>query len=130
MVSRDDIKKVLSKYSILIVDDEEITLETTSLMAKHYFKDVFTAKNGCEGIEIYKKKLPSLILSDVSMPKCDGIKMAKEIKEIDSNAKIIFLTGHEEEEYKNYDITKEYIVKPISTGKFIGAIFQVLEIES
>ena len=62
------------KKKILIVDDEPAIIRLLSLRLKHNGYDIFEASNGLECIEIVSKNLPNLILMDIQMPHCDGIK--------------------------------------------------------
>ena len=65
---------------ILLVDDEPDILEILSynLTAEGY--QVFTAKNGAEGVEKARKKHPHLIILDVMMPEMDGIEACEIIR--------------------------------------------------
>lgn len=98
-MDRLEYAKRASKYSVLLVDDDEVLLSILPRAYKRYFKEVFIANDGLVGIEQYKLHKPDIVISDVTMPNCDGITMAKELKKIDENLKIIFATGHNEAEY-------------------------------
>ncbi len=73
----DDLER--NTYKVLLVEDDQ--------ELRHYLKEnldryytVFTAKNGVGGLEKAKKKSPDIILSDVMMPKMDGIELCEKIK--------------------------------------------------
>ena len=69
--------------SILVVDDEEDTVELARMVLEFEGYRVFSANNGKEAIEFLKakKEKPNLVLLDVLMPKLDGLKVCKWIKE-------------------------------------------------
>lgn len=79
---------------LLIIDDEEGIRKvlTVSLASDGY--DVLTAAGGEEAIAIFKRKSPSIILTDIKMPGMDGIEVLKQIKELNPDAEVIMITGH------------------------------------
>ena len=84
---------------ILLVEDEPDILEILSynLAAEGY--QVFTAKNGAEGVEKARKKHPDLIILDVMMPEMDGIEACEIIRNTEGLAHtlITFLTARSED---------------------------------
>jgi signal transduction histidine kinase len=79
---------------LLIIDDERPILEMLeiSLISEGY--EVFTAESGKTGLEIFGQENPKLVLTDIKMPGMDGIEVLKRIKEKDSEAEVIVITGH------------------------------------
>ena len=73
---------------------------------------------------------PDIIITDLSMPKLDGIEMIKEIKVINNNIKVICISGHNEhsEIDKCLALGCTYIVKPISSTVLFKAFEEVLNI--
>ena len=71
---------MMENYKILIVDDEEDLLEMVSYNLKKEGFNVYSAKNGKEGLKVAGDILPDLILLDVMMPEMDGIEACLEIR--------------------------------------------------
>lgn len=76
---------------ILIVDDDESIREIVKIMLKEH--EVYEASSGLEGLELYQKIKPDLVLMDISMPGMDGVETTKEILKLDPNAVIIGITA-------------------------------------
>jgi len=74
----------LKKISILIVDDNKNDLEIISKSLSKYFKKVHTASNGADAFELYKEyKNIDIIISDIKMPKINGLELLKLIRNSD-----------------------------------------------
>jgi two-component system chemotaxis response regulator CheY len=88
------------KKTILIVDDDVDLLEYTAFMIKGMGHDVFTARDGEEGISKYKDVKPNLTFMDIRMPKMDGYDAFFKIKQLDPSAKVILITAYNQDEKK------------------------------
>ena len=107
---------LLKQISVLYVEDEAATREELVYFLKDRVKKLHIATNGEEGFNLYKKVNPDIVLSDIQMPKLNGISMSKQIKDYNSNAKIILLTAFNDSEYLFEAIkigVEAYITKPI-----------------
>ena len=112
---------------ILLVDDEPDILEILkyNLSAQGY--QVFTAKNGIDGVEKAKKKQPHLIILDVMMPEMDGIEACEIIRNTKGleNTIITFLTarGEDYSQVAGFDAgADDYITKPIKPKVLVSKI--------
>jgi len=79
---------------LLIIDDEEGIRKVLTLSLTNDGYDVSAAAGGEEGIEIFKRESPPIILTDIKMPGMDGIETLKQIKELNPDAEVIMITGH------------------------------------
>jgi two-component system, NtrC family, sensor kinase len=79
---------------LLIIDDEQGIRKVLSISLASDGYDVLTASTGEEGIEIFKRESPSIVLTDIKMPGMDGITVLKQIKGINPDAEVIMITGH------------------------------------
>jgi two-component system alkaline phosphatase synthesis response regulator PhoP len=116
---------------ILLVDDEPDILEILSynLSAEGY--EVFTAKNGAEGVAKAKKKQPHLIILDVMMPEMDGIEACEIIRNTPGLEETIitFLTARSEDysQVAGFDAgADDYITKPIKPKVFVSKVKALL----
>ena len=119
-----------SKIKILYVEDEE-SIRDGLVPVLHYFsEELFVATNGLEGLELFKKHQPDIIVSDIKMPKMNGIEMVKAIKEINPKQHIIFTTAHSESGFFMEAIEAHvdaYILKPIDLDILEEQILQIKE---
>ena len=83
------------KIRLLIVDDHKLVLEGLKvfLSTAPALEIISEARDGLEAIEMTASQKPDVILLDVIMPKMNGIDAAVEIKKIDPNIKIIFISS-------------------------------------
>jgi two-component system alkaline phosphatase synthesis response regulator PhoP len=105
------------KKKILIVDDEEDTIEFLSYNFKKNGFEVITANNGLQGIDRTLACFPDVIIADIMMPNMNGLIMGKILKSYSEsdNIPIIFLSATQSD-YQVIDATMlgdDYISKPI-----------------
>ena len=79
---------------VLIIDDEEITRNTFSEVLRQYHFSTFEACDGRSGISMLEREMPDAVLLDLMMPGMDGIETMQEMRKIDPDVPIIFVTGH------------------------------------
>jgi len=127
-------EKFLSSLTILYVEDEDLAREKLGKTLKRFFKNVLLASNGEEGYITFKKEQLNgnidLILSDINMPKMNGIEMLEKIREEGHSVPIIYTTARTESEYllKAIELNvKHYVLKPINIENIISNIQDVCE---
>ncbi len=102
--------------TVLVIDDEKPTLAMFRLTLNAYGYEVLTAENGREGLEVFERERPPIVLTDIKMPGMDGIEVLRRIKAIDPKAEVIVITGHGDMDLAikalNLDAT-DFINKPI-----------------
>ena len=106
-----------NKIKILYVEDEQEAREGLSSFIKRFAEELFVAVDGQDGLELYKKHRPDLVISDIRMPNMNGVDMVKAIKEINSKQYVIFTTAHSEKDFFMEAINMQvdgYILKPIN----------------
>jgi signal transduction histidine kinase len=128
----DRARSVNEKGKVLLVDDEEIILNSLKNALKRMGYDVVTLKDGLEAYEVFLKA-PSdfdLVITDLTMPKLSGIELASKLMDIRSDIPVILCTGFndviDEDEAKSMGI-RELLLKPASTSELKTAIGRALE---
>jgi len=114
-------QELLKQLTILYVEDDERIRESFTAIFNKLFKSVTIAFDGEDGLEKYKnlnkKNKFDIILSDINMPKLNGMDMLKEIRSFDQDIPFIFTTAHADSTYLleaiNLGVT-HYLIKPIN----------------
>ncbi|WP_347172967.1 response regulator transcription factor [Polaribacter uvawellassae] len=120
-----------SDIKILLVDDEPDILEIVGYNLKNEGYQVFTARNGVEGVKTARKIIPHLILLDIMMPEMDGIEACEKIRKIKEleHVLISFLTarGEDYSQVAGFDAgADDYITKPIKPKVLVSKIKSLL----
>lgn len=108
----------LENINILYVEDEDIIRENITDMLRDVCKEIFTAKNGAEGYDLFVEKQDyiDLVISDIQMPILSGLDMARNIRKITYEVPIIFTTAFSDSKYLFDSINigvDAYVEKPI-----------------
>ena len=120
----------LKILSILYVEDEAMIRQNAIEYLSRICDNVLEAKNGLEALKIYKKHKPNIIISDIKMPKMNGLEFASEIRKTDKKTLIIMATAHTETHYLLKAVELQlvkYIVKPITSTKLQEALALALD---
>ena len=123
------LKRKGKDISILVVEDCNILQKQILIFLKKFFKNVYQAFDGEEGLEKFKKLRPDIVLTDLSMPKKNGLEMINEMKFINDKIKVIILSAHNEEEVL-MNIIKlnidNFLLKPLNIDAFIDILLNIL----
>lgn len=115
---------------ILVIDDEMPTLSMFKLFLGAYGFEVLTAGSGEEGLEVFTREKPPIVLTDIKMPGMDGLQVLKRIKELDPLTEVIVITGHGDMEIAiqalNLNAT-DFINKPIQKADLDNALKRARE---
>jgi two-component system nitrogen regulation response regulator NtrX len=121
---------MMSRKSVLIVDDEEGIRESLSGILEDEGYDVLTASSGEDALAIAKEHMPDIVFLDVWLPEIDGLETLPRLKEIDANIPVIMISGH-----GNIEIAVkatrlgayDFLEKPLSLDKVIITAKRALE---
>ena len=115
----------LKNLTILYVEDEPMIRQNAVEYLSRVCDNVLEAKDGLEALEVYRKKEPDIIISDIKMPRMSGLDMAEQIRQSDKKTPIIIATAHTETHYLLKAVELQlikYIVKPITSIKLNEAL--------
>lgn len=116
------------KPKVLLVDDEASIRELLRRVNNYFGFETIEASDGEEGWTVYMEIEPDLVVSDICMPKMNGVQLLANIRRYDEHAKVILITGHCY--YRNLAKTWPYppngfLEKPFEIGE-LGRMMQEL----
>ncbi len=102
---------------LLLVDDEEGIRKVLSIALSDSGYTVFTAQNGEEALDIFRRETPPIVLTDIKMPGMDGIELLQTLKQESPDTEVIMITGHGDMELAIKSLkfqAIDFVTKPIN----------------
>ncbi|MFK5881454.1 MAG: response regulator [Sulfurospirillum sp.] len=133
MDEKNNYKKLASlakEFTLLYVEDNTGLQKQAGKIFHKFFGKVIVAKDGLEGLAFFREHCPDIVVTDIKMPKMDGLEMSKKIKELDIDAKIIITSAFDEKDnlLQSIDIgIAKYLKKPIPVEALIEALIEIIE---
>lgn len=118
-----DLKKLRESakdLSLLFVEDNDALRNNASKLLKKLFDTVYIARDGEEGLAIFKEKKPPILITDIKMPHMDGIELIKHIKDIQPQTKLIIMSAFDDREnlYNSIELgIFRFLKKPVSISE-------------
>lgn len=123
----------MSKYSVLIVDDNRLCrkqiLDLKFFQDRKLFNIVGEVQNGNEALDILSHEKVDICLTDINMPKMNGISLLSEIKRRNLCPCVIFISAYAEFDYAVEGIRNglfDYIIKPVEEQKIFHVISRAI----
>jgi len=116
--------KRLKTKTILLVEDERIIRENIASMLKFFFKEVYTANDGYDGLDKYEEYLPDIVMTDLKMPNMGGFELLDEIIKRSSTSYLMIVSAHTDTDLLIKAIHEgihRYIVKPVTEDELFAA---------
>jgi signal transduction histidine kinase len=116
----------LKTLTLLYVEDDAEIVKQFIPFLKRPVGTLITAKNGMEGLEAFKTHRPDIVITDIQMPKMDGLAMAAEILGIAPSVPIIIITAFEQTDYlmRAIDIgIEKYVTKPVDSKLLFDRLY-------
>ncbi len=117
---------------LIVIDDDSDLLDGLCEFLEHNsFNVVGKGSNGKEAVDLYLQMNPDVVLIDLSMPEYDGNYAIEKIREIDSDSKIIMITGYDTSS-RNLPLNtlNEILTKPIDFKQLIKTIHNLTEVKN
>lgn len=118
----------LTRFNLLYAEDEAETRKYYAKYLNHFFDEVFIAHNGEQARRLYYQHQPDVLIVDNFMPKLTGLDLAKEIRQVDSNIKIVLLTAANDQAslLKAIELNLvTYLIKPVKSQKLKEALYKL-----
>ena len=116
-------------WTVLLVDDEALFLETLSKLLQRQHVATLTAPDGPSALALLRERDPDAVLLDLKMPGMDGLETLREMKKIRPLTPVIILTGHATLESGTQALKLEafdFLTKPAKVSKLIETIQEAI----
>jgi diguanylate cyclase len=128
MIDLKSLREFCKQLTVLYVEDEETLRGVVKAYFDNFFKHVEIGVDGLDGLEKYKKCRYDIVITDIKMPKLDGLEMSKAIKQINSEQSIVIVSAYSHVE--NFiDAIKTgidgYIIKPVDFDQINDILFKI-----
>ena len=124
------LKKLCMNLELLYVEDDMSVQESMSKYLKKLFSKVAVAPDGAAGLQLYKQKSFHIVITDISMPKMNGLEMLKQIRAINSEQIVLITSAYTNPEYMIESIKMSvdgYIVKPFDYEQLNFELFKITQ---
>ncbi|SFP66934.1 response regulator transcription factor [Salibacterium halotolerans] len=118
-------------FTAITVDDEKMIKTSISVLLHSNetgFKIVGEAKDGLEALQLNEQLTPDLIITDIRMPKLNGLKFIEKVKETNACSKFLIISGYDEFEYAQTAIrygVVDFLLKPLKPDQFLSSLAKV-----
>jgi len=120
----------LKYLSILYIEDEPHIRQNAVEYLGRYCQNVYEAEDGMIGLSLYNKHKPDLIITDIKMPKLNGLDFVAKVRKEDKTTPIIITTAHSDTQYLLKAVELQlvkYLIKPITSDKLQKALSMAYE---
>lgn len=116
------------RINILYIEDDKIVADTVSRILQLLNQNLFTSYNGLEALEVMQDNQIDIVITDIRMPKLDGINLIEKLRTSGIEVPIVITTAFNEIEYLKKAIefsVESFIEKPIDLKKLISTITKI-----
>ncbi|MGD9625650.1 MAG: response regulator transcription factor [Arcobacter sp.] len=120
------LKNSYKNIKILYVEDDEIARENGVEYLQNFFETIYEASDAIVALQLYEKYKPDIIITDIQMPKLNGLEFVKKIRQKDKKTQIIIITAFCDKDYLLKAIELQlvkYLIKPVKEKEFEEALF-------
>jgi DNA-binding response OmpR family regulator len=111
--------------NILYIEDDEVTREQLAQFLRSQCKTLYTASEGAEGFALFEKFRPHIVITDIEMPKMNGLEMTRKIRAVSHLTQVIILSAYTKPEYLLEAVNLQliqYLTKPVSLARITSAL--------
>jgi DNA-binding response OmpR family regulator len=121
-----------SNIRLLYVEDDNNTRDILVLSLRHFFQEIHLASNGEEGLEIFDRIHPDIVISDLRMPGMSGLEMTRKIREKNATVPVIVTTAYSDLEVLIEAVEAgivHYLIKPVYIQDLLESVKKSLRLK-
>lgn len=122
---------ILKSMSLLYVEDDAETREELAMMLEPWLGELHIVADGQSGLDLFMKKKPDIVVTDIQMPRLSGLAMSAEIRTINPEQSIVIVSAYNDVEYLFRAIElgiDHYITKPLNVGRLLEKLAHLANI--
>ena len=130
MIDFEEITECSRGLKLLYVEDNDDAREMTTMILENFFDSIVVAVDGEDGYEKFQSNNIDLVITDINMPKLNGLDMCSKIRELDTEVPLIILSAHNEDDFFIKSIAvgvSGYLLKPIDYNQLSSLIYRVIQ---
>lgn len=118
-------------YNVLLVEDEKVIRNGMVVLINEVavgFKAMWEAGDGTRAWEILQHEMPDVLITDIRMPKMDGLHLIRKAKTLYPDMPVVIVSGYDDFEYARRAIkygVQDYLLKPINRVEFVSTMEKV-----
>lgn len=120
-MQKDECKNI----KILYVEDDDIARENGVEYLENYFEHIYEAPDALSALKIYEQIQPHIIITDIQMPKLNGLEFVQRIRDKDKKVQVIVISAFSDKDYLLKAIELQlvkYLIKPVKESEFEKAL--------
>ncbi len=120
----------LAGLRVLLVEDEKTLAKLLKEAIGEYFAEFVIASNGIDGLEAYRKLKPDIVITDITMPKMDGLQLASAIKSENQATPVVILSAYSDKQklLGAIDVgVVKYFIKPFDPEELLKYLCELAE---
>jgi len=121
-------KQIYDLTLLYVEDDDELRKQFLRVL-KLKFRTVYQAVDGAQAIDIYRDKQPNIIITDINLPKVDGLELIENIRKEDKETAIVIISAYSDQDKLLRAIKlglSEYLIKPVPLKKLLLTLEEIV----
>jgi len=130
MIDIDEVIQYSQNLTLLYVEDNQDAREMTTMILEDFFDNIVVAVDGQDGFNKFQENKIDLVITDINMPKLNGLELCEKIREINNDISLIILSAHNEDNFFMESIKHSvngYLLKPIDVDQLVNIIYRVIQ---
>ena len=126
----ENIIKYSKNLTLLYVEDNMEARENTIFILEEFFDNIVVAVDGEDGFNKFKDNEIDIIITDINMPRLNGLDMLEKIRNIDKDIPVLILSAYNESNFFMESIKLDvdgYLLKPIDMEQFLATLHKIVE---